>query len=421
MTEVGAPVSEPDASPRPRRVTWVVRLVLVAVAAAVVSYLACLALASLVWVTTVHESTSLTDAVRAGGLLWNAAQGAPVALAATPVSLMPWGLGLVCGLMLLFGARAAVRRMDIGSYRDLGWVGGGVAAAAAVYALLAAWAADFTWLPGARVSPGDAALHAGLLALLAMTTGALMAMHQEHERTGRQLFPVIPRLLAVVLRAGALGALALLGVGALAVALSLMAHFDDSVSLMQSLAVGPGGALGLVLLCLAYVPALVVWGTAYVVGSGVVIGTGAVVSPFVAVTPPSALPPVPLLAAIPQQATPFAWLAPVIAICCGLAVGLAVGRGMRGAPRLLRAVIAVTACAFSGVLICLAGFLASGSLGEQRLAQVGPVPTTLGMVAFVLLVLGAVPASLLGPEGVRKKHLAVAPVVTDHEVSVVDA
>ena len=309
-----------------------------------------------------------------------------MALAATPISLMPWGLGLVCGLLLLFGARGAVRRMDIGSYRDLGWVGGGVAAAAVVYAALGAWAADFTWLPGARVSPGEAAIHAGVLALLAMTTGALIAMHQENERTGRQLFPVIPQLLAVVLRAGALGALALLGVGALAAALSLMAHFDDSVSLMQSLAVGPGGALGLVLLCLAYVPVLVVWGTAYVVGSGVVIGTGAVVSPFVAVTPPTSLPPVPLLAAIPQQATPFAWLAPVIAICCGLAVGLAVGRGMRGAPRLLRAVIAVTACAFSGVLILIAGFLASGSLGEQRLAQVGPVPTALGMVAFVLLV-----------------------------------
>ena len=421
MTDVGTPVSDAAASPRPLRASWVLRLVLVAVAAAVVGYLVCLALAAVVWVTTVHDSTSLTDAVRAGGLLWNAAQGAPVALAATPISLMPWGLGLVCGLLLLVGARGTVRRMDVGTYRDLGWVGGGVVAAAMVYAVLAAWAADFTWLPGARVSPGDAALHSGLLALLAIATGALLALHEDNERTGRQLFPVIPRMLAVVLRSGALGALALLGVGALAVALSLMAHFDDSVSLMQSLAVGPGGALGLVLLCLAYVPVLVVWGTAYVVGSGVVIGTGAVVSPFVAVTPPTSLPPVPLLAAIPQQATPFAWLAPVIAICCGLAVGLSVGRGMRGAPRLLRAVIAVTACAFSGVLICLAGLLASGSLGEQRLAQLGPVPTALGMVAFVLLVLGAVPASLLGPEGARKTHLAVAPVVADGEVSVVDA
>ena len=120
------------------------------------------------------------------------------------------------------------------------------------------------------------------------------------------------------------------------------------------------------------------WGTAYVMGAGVVIGPAVTISPFVAVTAPTQLPPFPLLAALPQGATPLAWALPLTGVAAGVLAGLVIARRARRESRLVRLALATGAAAVAGVLLALGAFLASGSLGDLRLAFLGPLPTTVG-------------------------------------------
>ena len=172
-----------------------------------------------------------------------------------------------------------------------------------------------------------------------------------------------------------------------------MLHIDDAVTMAQSLAGGLGGGLGLLALGVAYVPVMAMWGTAYVMGAGVVVGPAVTISPFVAVTAPTELPPFPLLAALPQGATPLAWALPLTGVAAGVLAGLVIARRARRESRLVRLALATGAAAVAGVLLALGAFLASGSLGDLRLAFLGPVPATVGILGAVLIVLGAAPSA----------------------------
>ena len=136
-----------------------------------------------------------------------------------------------------------------------------------------------------------------------------------------------------------------------------------------------------------------VWGAAYVMGAGVVIGPSITVSPFVAVTAPTQLPPFPLLAALPQEASPLAWALPLAGVVAGVLAGIVIARRARRESRLVRLALATGAAVVAGALLALASYLAAGSLGELRLAYLGPLPTTVGILGAVLVVLGAAPSA----------------------------
>ncbi len=392
--------------------SWFLRLVVLALVAAAVSAATSLVVASLAWTTATNHGASLQEALRVGGLAWVAGQGVPIVVNAVTIGLAPVGLGLVSIAILFLGSRRLVRGLQVRTGGDLAWLAGAIVTAAFAYAALVSWAADLSWRPDARASTAEALVRGGLLALGSLLAGSLLALQSAQDDDGAGMdasrLAVMPAMIVSVVRAGVIAAGLALGIGALLAALSLMTHFDDAVTIAQSLAAGIGGGLGLFLLCLAYVPVMAVWGTAYFLGAGVVIGPGVTSTPFIAVTAPTNLPAVPLLAAVPQQATPLAWLLPVLAIGCGLLAGITIAHGHRGAPRLLRAGLAVCAAAISGVILGLAALFASGPLGDLKLAYLGPVPTTVGVLAFVLIVLGAVPASILGAERRRGSHLTIA-------------
>jgi hypothetical protein len=219
-------------------------------------------------------------------------------------------------------------------------------------------------------------------------------------------------------RAGAVSAAALLGFGALAATASLLAHFDLALTMAQSLEAGLGGGLALAALGVAYVPVMAAWGAAYVMGAGVVIAPAITITPFISVTTPAELPPFPLLAALPQGASPLSWLLPLTGVLAGVLGGLLIARRARREPRLIRLALAGGASAVAGVLLALAAFLASGALGEDRLAVLGPMPVTVGILGAVLVVLGAVPSAVV-PAGPERPALTVAAVddgaVTDPE------
>jgi hypothetical protein len=127
------------------------------------------------------------------------------------------------------------------------------------------------------------------------------------------------------------------------------------------------------------------------------------ISPFVAVIAPTDLPPFPLLAALPQGATPLSWALPLTGVAAGVLAGLVIARRARSQSRLVRLALATGAAAVAGLLLALGAFLASGSLGDLRLAFLGPVPATVGILGAVLIVLGAAPSAAAAAPSDRRR------------------
>ncbi len=248
---------------------------------------------------------------------------------------------------------------------------------------------------------GHAAAYGFALALLGMGWGAARAAYRAGAET------LLPGWLGVVVRAGLVAAVTVIGIGAIAATISLVLHVDDAITMSQSLRTGFLGGLGLLALGVAYTPVMAMWGASYAMGAGVVIGPAITVSPFVAVTAPTTLPPFPLLAAIPQTTSPAAWLLPLAGVLAGVVAGVLIGRRARQEQRLVRLAMAAGSAAIAGCVLAAGAFLASGALGDVRLAHLGPVPLTVGVLGAVLVVLGAAPSAVI-PSPPDRPSLAVA-------------
>lgn len=349
------------------------------------------------WMASPDTGLTWTEALRLGGLVWVVAHGVPVTLSAVTVSLLPWGLVIIPLVLLGYAGGWAVRRSETIDSKGLARL---IIAGTAVYTAAVATASTLTAEPASRTSWPLAALHAAVIAGLALSWGSLRA-------AGIRPLDLLPLPVAVAVRAGAVSGAALLGFGALAATASLLAHFDLALTMAQSLEAGLGGGIALAVLGVAYVPVMVIWGTAYVMGAGIVIAPAVTITPFIGTTIPTELPPFPLLAALPQGASPLSWLLPLTGVLAGVLGGLLIARRARREPRLIRLAMAGGAGVVSGVLLAIASVLASGALGEERLAVLGPLPVTVGILGAVLVVLGAVPSAVVtsGPE---RPALAVA-------------
>ncbi len=364
----------------------------------------------LVWMATPQSGLTWLESLRVAGLLWVVAHGAPITIAITTYSLVPWGLAVVLLLLLGYAGGWAARRANVATVRSLVVL---VATGAVAYAVIVGVVASTSARPTSMVATLPAVAYAFVLAALALGWGAVR--HAEVD-----VVAMAPAWVRIPVRAGFVGALTILGLGALAAAVALIVHVDDAVTMAQSLHAGLWGGLALLALGLAYVPVMVVWAGSYVLGAGVVIGPGVAVSPFVLVTAPTQLPPFPMLAAVPQSAGPMSFALPLTGILAGVLAGILISRRSRLEPRLVRLAMAVGAAAVSGLVMALLAYLASGSLGDVRLASVGPPALTVGILAFVLVTLGAVPSAVIGAPP-AKPQLAVATVVdttpaTNHDV-----
>ncbi|WP_324290157.1 cell division protein PerM [Streptomyces antarcticus] len=248
--------------------------------------------------------------------------------------------------------------------------------------------------------PLSAAWHVPLVAVLAAGGGVWAAR-------GRPLGPLPswwpgsvrkafarPRY-ALALRAGAGGALVLLGGGALLVGVSLAWHGAEVQGSFLALTGVWSGRFAVLLLALALIPNAMVWGAAYGLGPGFALGTGAAVTPL-GFTGSPALPRFPLLAALPPEGpgTPLTWAAAGVPVVAGLAVGWF---AVRRAREVSYGETALTAAL--GALVCglaMAGLAAAsaGPLGSRGLADFGPVWWATGAAAFVWTLLLAVPVAV---------------------------
>ncbi|MER6042066.1 DUF6350 family protein [Streptomyces sp. NPDC001856] len=220
----------------------------------------------------------------------------------------------------------------------------------------------------------------------------------------------------VALRAAGLGAVVLVGGGALLVVVSSLWHLGAARGAFVQLTEGWSGRFAVLLLCVALMPTAGVWGGGYALGPGFVLGAGHVVGPLGS-APAPLLPPFPLQAAVPSAGA-GSWVNWVAGVVPGVAAGLVgwvVGRAARGevgdggAARwgFGRTVGVVV---WSGV-VCGVGFallagLAGGPLGVGVLARFGPVWWEVGGAVLLWVVGVGVPVGV-AVRGVRRGAEAV--------------
>ncbi|MFI5543197.1 DUF6350 family protein [Streptomyces sp. NPDC051815] len=404
VTERGTPLrTAPRAGVRRRSPAAAACVVGGAVAAGLgLGFLAVLVI--VLWISSPYPDSGPGGALHLAAGLWLLAHGTELVRYETlsgvpaPVGVTPL---LLVALPVLLMRRAA--RLGVASEEDdeevlpaaavfsavlCGYLG--VGALATVYAAGGPMPAD----------PISAAWHVPLVAVAAAAGGVWSAK-------GRPLGPLPDRLpegvrrafarprYALALRAGAGGAMVLLGGGALLVGASLAWHGAQVQGSFLSLTGVWSGRFAVLLLAVTLIPNAMVWAASYALGPGFALGAEATATPM-GFTGVSALPRFPLLEALPPAGpgTPLTWAAAAVPVVAGLAVGWFAVRRAREVSygeTALTAALGAVVCA-----LAMAGLAAAsaGSLGSQRLAEVGPVWWAVGTAALAWTLALAVPVAV---------------------------
>jgi len=294
------------------------------------------------------------------------------------ISMLPLGLVLLPGALLVMAGRWVVRAGSVTRLRHVGYA---AVALALPYTLLAAALALASRTAVAAPSLLQAIIASFLLALVAGGLGAARGLAPWSRLAG--LLPPRPR--SIVMGMG--GAVVILtAVGAVLAAGSLAVHLPEVKLASDALAPGTGGAVLLLLAQLAYAPNAIIWAVAYTLGPGFAFGAGTVVAPTGSAL--GAVPVFPMLAALPSGAHPGGpgWV-PVAVLAMPYLAGIFAGLvTVRIAPTPVIEAAPLwgfAAGAAAGVLAGVAAAFAGGSLGDGRLASVGPSGFGVGLVAIL--------------------------------------
>jgi len=353
--------------------------------------LPCAALAVLAWLMSPGGSAGW--ALRVGVDAWLLAHGVPIALPDGTVDLTPLGLTLL-PFLLLCRAGAWVGRTS--AVAQALHAAGGIAVLAVGYGGLAAFVAFLGHADGVEPDIIRAFVHGTLLAGLAGGAG-IVRMSGHAGRMWRR----VPEEVRAALYGGFAGLAALLSVGFLLLAASLLIHAGRALALTEKLAPGPLGMPLLLLVSLAYVPNAAVCAAAFALGPGFAFGTGTVVAPTgVAVGP---LPVFPLLAALPGDAELGGWMLGVVAmpLLAGGVAGLAAVRRYPAYAIEHAALRGGLAGVVGGIWFTAIAALAYGSVGPGRLSHVGPLVVQVGVVAVSTLGIAGAVAVLAMRAGAR--------------------
>ncbi|MFF3243456.1 DUF6350 family protein [Streptomyces sp. NPDC002870] len=372
------------------------------------------------WISSPYPDNGPDGALRLVAVLWLLAHGTELVRAET-LSGAPAPVGVVPLLFVALPAwlvyRAARDALELGEGRLRPSAPGALCAVTAGYLLVGAGAAVYTADGPLAADPLSALFHLPLVTALAAAAGVWTASGRPHAPLPAWLPGRVREALArtrgaVALRSAAAGALALLGGGALVVAVSLVLHSGAVQDSFLRLAEPWSGRLAVLLLGFALVPNAAVWGAAYGLGPGFALGTGATATPLALAGDP-ALPHFPLLAAVPGvgRGTPLHWAAVAVPVVAGVVIACFTVRA--AAPRhgaresawgvretALTALLGAVGC---GVLTALMAAAAGGPMGTDRLAAFGPVWWLTGAAALAWTAGIAVPGAL----GVRAWRVRV--------------
>lgn len=313
------------------------------------------------------------EALGSGALMWLVLGGARLHLGEGTLAMTP----LLGTLLLLLLARSGARRglpETPGPRLQAAWLGGyaGVGVLAALLGLL---------------TPASPAVLSLVLPLLALPAVGLVWAHGLPDRLA-DLWDRAPVAVHRGLLPGVKGAAVTVAVGSLLVVVATAVHLGRVMHVQSELGAGFFGGLLLVALQLGLLPNLGIWATSFAAGPGFATTDGAMTTWSSAES--GVLPMIPVLAAQPQPGQ-LPWVTYGL-LLLPLAAGAWLGReALSWVPRLAptRAKLAVVAVAVgtAALGVVLLDGLAGGSLGADRMSDLGAPGLRLG--AVLLLELGA--------------------------------
>jgi hypothetical protein len=328
----------------------------------------------LLWITSPYPDSGLGGALHIVAALWLLAQGAELVRTATlsgdpaPIALTPLLLSALPAWLLYRGASSAVSSaLDPEEGRTRNWLEAALVTGwlLAGYLSVAAIAVAFTAAGPVRVDV-PTALYVPLFAVAAAGCGAWVGY-------GRPVPTRVPygEEAVAALRAAGIALGILVGGGALLGGVSLAWHAGFSGRTYAQLSGPFAGQIAVLLIAVALVPNLAVWGACYGLGAGFSVGVGSAVGPAGAFGY-GLLPQFPLLAALPRQGA-GGWLEwATLALPAGAAgvVGWSVGHRAWAVARTAR--VAAAAALFLGLAFAVLAAWSGGALGVSRLAAFGP-------------------------------------------------
>jgi hypothetical protein len=372
---------------RPRRTTYggVLRAaVLSSLVAAAASIVIVTAIVLLIWASQAHSSVSTVNAFRAAGQAWLYAHHAVVRTGIGSVALTPLGLfALPVALLGRAGyalaqqtrPRSAVERAQ------------GVAGLVVPYLAVGAAVQLLTTGGPVEISLPSALGAVLVVSLLSATAGVMVgAADTMNGRVGVWLRPMA--------RGAGIAVAVLFAGGALITTLSLVEHSGTVMALTDSLGPNIVGVLLLLVLSALFAPNLAVSAAAFAVGPGFSVGTGTGVT--LGGSHLGAVPAFPPLAALPSSVDlpTAAWFAVAVPVMAGAAAGVFTARRRPRLDWLRLSGVAAGAGALSGAAMAVLAALAGGSLGDGRLATIGPSPWQTGLAAGAEVAVVAVAAAL---------------------------
>jgi hypothetical protein len=351
-------------------------------------------------VTSTSSSAGWGSTLRAGSAAWLVANDVPIRIGNVGYSLLPWGLLVIPVALLVLAGRWAAH---VSHAKTRGERGAVIAIAVIVYALLGLLASRLSSTDTVSTSAWRSCLTTAAVALLAFGWGVLRT------RINARRDALSPTR-QVIWRSGGLAIIVLIAVSSVVLFIALALGFSTAIDMQRALDAGPVGGLVLLLIGIGYLPMMLTWTLAYSAGSSVTIGTGSVISPFVSNPVPTELPPFPLLAALPSSSSTAQWFLPVLIVGAGALVGLWISRRIV-LPAIKRAGVATAASGIAAVAVLLAAVISNGSVGVERLRDLGPAPVLTAVLVFTLLCVGSIPVVLAF--GRRPVQMNAAVIVVD--------
>jgi hypothetical protein len=352
----------------------------------------------------------LGGAAGAGLAGWLLGHGVPIGTAIGPLGLAPLLLTLLIVWRL---SRAGLHASRATGARRTASGRAALLAASAVglwYAFFGALAAAVLDGPGTVVSAPRAGVHFFVLGAIAALAGAARGTDAPVVLARR-----LPRMLRHGVRTGLVAALAILAAGAACAGLSIALGGGQAADTIAAYRTGVAGQAGITLVSFAYGPNAVVWAAAYLLGPGFVFGTGSAVRLTEVTVGP--LPTLPLLAGLPEGPMGAAG---TVLLAVPVVIGMAAGwlltrRLMRSRPDRsgpdrprppdppgplpawsMVVGSALLAGPVAGVVLGALAWVSGGPLGAGRLAQIGPVPWQVALVATVVVAVSAAIGAALG-------------------------
>ncbi len=385
------PTAEPRVFPWP----WYAVAILGTIAAVAAGWLMLAGATALGWLTSPDAELNASLFLATDILLL--AHGVPVMVGEQLVTLIPLGLTLILIVLAQpvagLAARQAIGALNTAEDTGRIWVDGESVVLRVAGTIAATHGILVAGLTAALDAPGG--ILTGLLG--GVVLGAVSGLWGASRALGFDPRRTWPAWLRSVPSAMGYGLLVCLAGGVVVLSVALIAHREGILLIHEALNPGIAGTILLVLIQLLYLPNLILWATSWALGAGVTLGDESLLS--MSVTDVGFLPSIPVLGAVGEPGLAggamFWWL--VVGVAAGLIAALIVVLARPRARFDETALVGALSGVATGLLATLLCSLASGGLGEERLAHFGATIDQLIIVAPVLLGLsGLVGGAALG-------------------------